>query len=204
MLFSEWVAGTAESTKADELRGSLGLDPIPPTIARKKAYVSMLAAIILIERSNGVSVEDIERQWSLSGLDGVEESWRDTAMWLVSGNVALLDIRCFYHHLRENCCAGVAQIQKAKRVFRMMSQQGYELLEMLKYCSPLGSLIRNIKSSRPTNQPTIGIRTLRRLEAAGIRNLSQIANMDTDALLAVGIQLRYAKQIRAYVRRRLR
>ena len=72
--------GTAEATKADELWGSLGLSKTSAGTARKKAYVAMLSAAVLDERSRGVSLGDIERRWGLPGLEGTEESWRDTAL----------------------------------------------------------------------------------------------------------------------------
>ena len=73
-------------------------------------YVSMLSALVLDEHSNGASMDDIERRWGLHKLDGIEESWRDNVMWLLSGQASLLEIRCFYHHLVENCAATPAQI----------------------------------------------------------------------------------------------
>jgi hypothetical protein len=51
LLFSEWVMGTAEASKADELMGSLGLDTTPVGSARKRAYMAMLTAAVLDERS---------------------------------------------------------------------------------------------------------------------------------------------------------
>jgi hypothetical protein len=42
------------------------------------------------------------------------------------------------------------------------------------------------------------------MEAAGVVTLQQVAAMDVDALVAAGIQRRFAKQILAYVRRRLK
>jgi hypothetical protein len=103
ILFAEWVMGTSEATRADELCGSLGIKSTSASSARKKGYVAMLAAVVLYERSRGESLDDIERRWGLSGLGGVEESWRDTVLWLLSGHAAIFDIRCFYHHLHENC-----------------------------------------------------------------------------------------------------
>ena len=87
-----------------------------------------------------------------------------------------------------------------------MRRLAYELLERLKLLfPPLGPLVQNIKSLlSTTSHPTLGVGTIRKLEAAGVLRLQQLAAMDVDDLIAAGIQKRYAKQIRAYVQRRLR
>jgi hypothetical protein len=205
LLFAEWVMGTADGTKADELWGSLGLSTTTTGIARKKGYVAMLSAAVLDERTRGVSLGDIERRWDLSGLDGTEESWRDTALWLLAGHTALFEVRGFYHHLRENCSATSEQVRATKRALSVMRGQAYDLLERLKFCSPLGPLMRGVRVSlRARNEPLLGVGTIRMLESAGVASLRQVAAMDVDALVAVGIQKRFAKQIRDYVRRRLK
>jgi hypothetical protein len=204
LLLAEWVVGTAEATKADELLGSLGLSKTPAGIARKKAYVAMLSAVVLDERSRGVPLGDIERRWGLSALDGTEESWRDTALWLLSGHTALFEVRAFYHHLRECCSPSDEQVRATKRALVRMRGQAYDLLERLKYCSPLGPLMRGVREmQRASKDPTLGVGTIRKLEAAGVSTMQQVATMDIDALVAAGVQRRYAKQIRAYIRRRL-
>jgi hypothetical protein len=47
--------------------------------------------------------------WGLSGLDRIEESWRDTVLWLLSGHTALFEVRGFYRHLRKTCSATAAR-----------------------------------------------------------------------------------------------
>ena len=205
LLFAEWVMGTAEATKADELWGSLGLDKAAAAVARKRAYVAMLSAAILEERSRGVSLEDLERRWCLSGLGGVEESWRDTVLWLLSGHVALFEVRAFYYHLRESCSASDEQVRTVKQVLGRMRGQAYDLMERLKYCSPLGPLMRGVRQAlRDSKEPMLGVGTIRRLESAGLASLQDVAGKDIDSLVAVGIQRRFAKQIKAYIRRRMR
>lgn len=82
-----------------------------------------------------------------------------------------------------------------------MRRQVYDLLEKLKYCSPLGSLVRGVRGSLITRRgPTLGVGTIRKLEAAGVLKLQKVADMDFDALIAAGIQRRLAELIRAYVR----
>lgn len=87
-----------------------------------------------------------------------------------------------------------------------MRRQAYDLLEGLKYCSPLGPMLRGIRAmtGAGTNGLMTGIATIRKLEAAGVTNLAEIRRLSVDALVEVGIQKRYAKQIRAYIDRRMR
>src|SRR5262249_49630177 len=140
------------ASKAEELLGSLGINhqrtpSTPPDAARKQAYVAMLDAILLEERSRGVSIEDIERRWGITDFDGSDERWRDTAIWILAGHAAVFEIRAFYHHLREICSANPDQIRDTKHALGRMRRQSYDLLEQLKYASPLGSMLLAIRSS---------------------------------------------------------
>ena len=167
--------GTAEATKADGAWGSLACPRPQPATPEKKAYIAMLAAVVLDERSRGVPIGDIERRWSLCNLDGTEESWRDTALWLLSGHTALFQVRGFYHHLRECCSATNEQPRATKRALSAKRREAYDLLERLKYCSPS---VRSCWSSclprRAGNEPMLGVGTIRKLEAAGVSTSQQV------------------------------
>lgn len=207
LLFAEWVMGSADASKADEVFGSLGISDAKQGGggARKRAYVAMLAAIVLDERSRGVSVADIESRWSVSGLEGIEEAWRDSALWLLAGHTSIFEIRAFYHHLLQHCSATPEQVRETKRTLGRIRGQAYDLLERLKYCSPLGPLMRGVRDVlRASKEPTLGVGTIRKLEGAGVTSLQQLAQMDLDAIVAAGVQKRFAKQIKTYIRRRLR
>jgi hypothetical protein len=207
LLFAEWVMGTAGASKADEVFGSLGISDSKPVGggARKRAYVAMLAALVLDERSRGVSISDIESRWSISGLEGIEEAWRDTALWLLAGHTSVFEVRAFYHHLREHCSATPDQVRDTKRALGRVRGQAYDLLERLKYCSPLGPLMRGVRDVlRASKEPTLGVGTIRKLESAGVTTMQQVVQMDIGELVAAGVQKRFAKQIRTYIRRRLR
>jgi len=198
--------GSADASKADEVFGSLGIsDAKQGGGARKRAYVAMIAAIVLDERSRGVSVADIESRWSVSGLEGIEEAWRDSALWLLAGHTSIFELRAFYHHLLEHCSATPEQIRETKRTLGRIRGQAYDLLERLKYCSPLGPLMRGVRDVlRASKEPTLGLGTIRKLEGAEVTSLQQLAQMDLDAIVAAGVQKRFAKQIKTYIRRRLR
>jgi helicase len=211
LLFSEWVLGSAAASKADELFGSLGLPPSrrePREAAgaeRKRSYCAMLSAIVLDERSRGTAVADIERRWSAAGLGGVEEAWRDNALWCLSGHAALCEVRNFYHHLREGCASTPEQVRDTKRALGRMRGQTYDLLERLKYCSPLGPLLLGVREVRRNSAgASAGAGTLRALEAAGVETMQQAAKMSIDQLVNTGVQKRFAQQINAYLLRRMR
>jgi helicase len=208
VLFREWITGAQGGSKADELLGSLGVSPrngkAPDDWARKSAYLAVLFAIVLFERGRGTPTEVLERRWQLSNLAGVEEKLRDELIWLLAGITRLLDIRCFYFHLREVCGANFDRIRGIKRLLRKMRRQAYELTELLKYCSPLGPVLLSIRRSRPPGQSgSVGVKTIRRLEAAGITRVSQLVQLGVEDLIQIGVRKAFAEQIHAYIRRRL-
>jgi len=209
LLFAEWIAGAAPNSKASELFGSLGIVASRKQkqleASRNRAYECMLSAIVMHERANGSSSAELEVRWSVSGLAGLEENWRDNALWLISGLNAVFEIRAFYHHLREHSDADVDQIKQIKRTLRDMRYQGYELMERVKHCSPLGGLLRGLQNLYAGHDgQTAGIGTIRKLESAGIESMRQVASMSVGDMVQVGVQRRYASQIRRYVERRLR
>ncbi len=55
-----------------------------------------------------------------------------------------------------------------------------------------------------SKQQVVGAGTIRRLEDAGLCSLAEVAELDVDELVELGVQRRFAKQIRTYLRRRLR
>jgi hypothetical protein len=165
----------------------------------------MFGAVLLDERSRGVSVEDIERRWGIAGFDGLDEGWRDTALWMLAGHAAIFEIRSIYYHLREYCSADPGQTRDTKQALGRMRGQTYDLMEQLKYTSPLGSMLRSIRVSlRGFNGSVVGLGTIKKLEAVGIATPQQVSEMKLDDLERLGIATRFAKQIIGYSRRRLR
>ena len=208
LLFSEWVIGSAAASKADELLGSLGIAEQArrgiEDAARKRSYVAMLAAIVLDERSRGVPAGDIERRWGITGLDGLEEAWRDSALWMLAGHTSIFEVRAFYHHLRECCGVSPEQVKVVKRVLALIRGQAYDLLESLKYCSPLGPLLRGVRRVTSGQESVVGVATMRKLESAGVNSMHSVMALSVDQMVALGVQRRFAKQIRRYCQRRLR
>lgn len=209
LLFAEWITGTEERSKADELMGSLSMAngaPCPPRkLARQRAYSAMLNAILLLERTRGVAPADLDSRWGVKLEDGGEESWRDNALWLAAGHAAIFDIRTFYHHIKEHCSASPEQVKEIKRTFAGIRSQAFALLDELKYCSPLGPMLRSLRRTRKgAKTKTVGKATIQRLEDAGITSLKQLAGMTLDDLMGIGLRRPFAAQIVDYVRRRSR
>lgn len=137
LLFSRWLSGSERESRADQLWGSISVGgrphPRDAADARRRAYLSMLAAVLLRERSEGSSVEDVGRRWGVC-LDGVDEAWRDTATWMLAGHAAIFELPAFYYHLLEGCAASVEQVRDAKCALRTMRIQAFALLRQLKEC----------------------------------------------------------------------
>lgn len=126
-------------------------------------------------------------------MSGAEESWRDVMIWLVAGQGAVFEVRCFYHHLITDCAAGRDRVDRVKLALKRMRFQTHELQEMLRFCSPLGPVLRGVRGMmRNSKQRT-----------AGIESIRDLADLDVAALVEMGVQERFAKQILHYVSRRL-
>ncbi|MEM9092978.1 MAG: hypothetical protein AAGC93_30160 [Cyanobacteria bacterium P01_F01_bin.53] len=146
----------------------------------------------------------IERQYEVKGLEGIEERWRDELLWLLAGLSKLLEIRTFYYHLKEDCQADFKRVKNVKRHLRQIRFQVYSLQEQLKYCSPLGSVLGEIRRLLPRGIPKVGVQSVRKLEEAGVTNLKALVSLSEDDLVNLGIQKQWAKQVQAYVIQRRR
>jgi hypothetical protein len=145
VLYREWIRGAKAHSKAAELFGSLQLSSEskitdPDEWCRRKAYLGVLRATILRERSKGLTVEEISRRWKVESLAGIEEAWRDDRLWLLNASGGICDLRCFYHHLRTECGASEDRVLRVKRLMQRLRVLAYQTASQLKYCSPLGGL----------------------------------------------------------------
>jgi hypothetical protein len=206
-LYRGWVVGQSGHSRAHQVLGSLGLrgeERKTPEAARKTAYLALLRGVVLDERGNGVSETDLARRWGLDRLGGVEERWRDDHLWLLSGLREVLEMRCFYYHLKEACKADTDRLRRVEAAFRRMRNLTFDLQEQLKYCSPLGPALRSLRrAARQADSATVGVVTIRKLEGAGIRDLAALARCSAEELRRLGVRQPWASQLLAYVRRRL-
>lgn len=203
LLYKKWFRGKPDTSHAQEVLGSLGLSlegkGIYSEWAYKQSYLATFNSIVLYERGLGTSEVEIERKWSVKNIGGVEERWRDEYLWLLSGVEKILDLRCFYYHLKETCSASDEQIQQTKKAIKRLHYQVLELQEILKYCSPLGPVLRSIRKS---SRSTVGIKTIRRLEDAGITSLAELAKLSKMEMEKLGIRKSLATQIFYYCQKR--
>lgn len=208
ILFRKWIWGTEDESRSGEVLGSLGITSDKAGHASDKwahqlGYLAMLRVLVLGLRSQGIPISEIERQYGVKNLGGIEERWRDDMLWKLSGLAKLLELRTFYYHLKEDCQASLERIKRIKRCLRRMRYQTYELREDLKYCSPLGSLLKEIRRMLPPQERKLGIQSIRKLEEAGIQSLKDLVGLDSDHLVALGLRRKQAEQISAYLRRRM-
>jgi helicase len=210
LLYRKWVAGEKDASRSVEVLGSLGLRPPRTGVAgdewaRQQAYVGLLTAVVLQSRGEGIGLADLERQWKVTGFAGTEERLRDEFLWLLSGIATLLDLRCFYFHLRESCEADLHRVRRTKRLLQKIRGQVFDLMGELQYCSALGPMLRSLRGMlKGGKEPLVGVQTFRRLEERGINTPAELAKYKVDDLVGMGIRKQFAKQIITYLARRSR
>jgi len=202
VIYRNWIRGKEGFSKADELLGSLGIEADAVGCPRRFGYRSLFKAIVLLERANGVSANDLELRWGVTNLGGIEERWRDNMLWLLIALTEILDVTCFYYCLKESCEASENRIMNVDRAFKRLRGICYQLQEQIRFCSPLGSLLRSIKRTSKDGKAGMGIASIRKLEAAGITSLAQLSSSPPEQLKAIGISARAVSSIQSYLRRR--
>jgi hypothetical protein len=201
-LYAIWIRGAAGTSRAEEVLGSLGVRPDternPAEAARQYAYAALCRAIVMSQLGGGVRTEDVGRRWGISGLDGVQERWRDQLLWQLSGVAELMDVRCFYYHLKLECAAGDARVTKVKQCFQAMRRGVFELMANLRFCSPLGPFFRDLEDAKTG----VGTRTKEKLESLGLNTMAEIHSKTDAELIDAGIRRDILKRLRAYIARR--
>jgi helicase len=197
-FYSEWVKGKEGYSKAESLLGSLDLSECGNQ-ARKRAYHAFIHALILFERSRGKRIPDIESKYGITNLAGLEEKWRDSALWLLSGLTKILEIKSFYYHLKENCQANDDRVFRVKKILTKMRHQIYDLQEQIKYCSPLGPVLLEF---RRIGNVGIGDRTIQVLEQNGVTDLKSLLKQTDESLAGIGIRKPQIRAILRFIKRR--
>src|SRR5215470_396334 len=154
--------------------------------------------IILRERSKGLTIEEISRRWKIDSLVGIEEAWRDDRLWLLNALGGICDLRCFYHHLRTECGASEDRVLRVKRLMQRLRVLAYQTASQMKYCSPLGGLLVELRRSQGLNG--VGEKTVQKLDAMGAMTFPVLAQMTDEQFVAAGIARSIANRIRAHVR----
>lgn len=207
VFFAKWIRGAEGFSQADELLGSLGISDGSTNgngrrNPRRDAYVATCRAILLWQRSQGVSAEDVMRRWGIKDLEDVEEKWRDNRLFMLGAMASLWEVRCFYYHLKEECGAGDERVLRVKRALQRIAAHTYQLLDLLAWCSPLGPLFVRMRRARAGSSGSLPAKgTMRRLEEAGIGSMEALRAMSEKEIAGLGIQKRHVGTIRAFLRR---
>jgi helicase len=138
----------------------------------------------------GKTSEDLARRYKIENWK--QERWRDETLWLLAGLAKLLDIRTFYYHLKEDRQADMSQVKAVKRTLGNMRHQVYDLQEQLKNCFALGPLLREMHRMGYNG---IGVRTVRKLEEAGLGSLETLRGVGVEELVGVGVKQRVAERV---------
>jgi hypothetical protein len=208
ILFQNWIRGANGFSKAPELLGSLGLDQgtrsgVKKDQARKQAYMAMFRTIVLWQRAHGVINSDLERRWQVKDLDEIQEQWRDDRLFHLGAMRGLWDLRCFFYHLKEDNQANDERVLRVKRAFQRLNVVSLQLMNLVSWCSPLGSLFVRLRSSLGKSShgnPAQG--TMRRLEDAGISNMESLRACSVEQMQTLGVRRDIAAQIITFLRRR--
>jgi len=182
------------------------------------AYLATLRALILNDLIEGRPLDEIAGQYGLRNLDGIQEQWRDDTQWLLSALMPCLDHKAYLHHLKQVCGADEGREMVIKGAFQRLRAHAYDLQEGLKYCSPMGNFLRELREGRAgRGKQVIGKGSIARLEAIGIRTQGDIlamfpnlrgdpdeiaaARQDIEALAGIVGRKSFALQIRSALRR---
>lgn len=208
ILFKEWIRGDLGFSKACELTGSLGLKLESSLDARdekprQRGYLCTWRAIVLWQRAHGVPSADVQRRWSLNNLEDVEERWRDQNLFLLGAMTSLLDVRCFYYHLKESCAANRERIERVKQILRKITVLSLQTMDLVGWCSPLGPIFLNLRrKSKGRGRQLPAQATMQKLEDAGIRSSSALQALSLKQLLEIGVRKDFASAIWAYFDRK--
>jgi superfamily II DNA/RNA helicase len=208
ILFHNWIRGANGFSKAPELLGSLGLEQgtrsgAKKDQARKQAYMAMFRTIVLWQRAHGVINSDLERRWQVKDLDEIQEQWRDDRLFHLGAMRGLWDLRCFFYHLKEDNQANDERVLRVKRAFQRLNVLSLQLMNLVSWCSPLGSLFVRLRSSLGKGShgsPAQG--TMRRLEDAGISSIESLRSCTLEQMQTLGVRRDIAVQINTFLRRR--
>lgn len=206
-LWREWLHDFTE--KSDDLAGSLGLTDekggrlLGPKLIRH-SQLALLRTIVLLERSAGESVEQLGKRWAISQLAGIEEDWRDNRIWLASGIAQLADYALVSWHCNHVCKLSEVRRKRIRKALAGIRRAAYDICGRLTTCSPLGALLGGIRNQQKAAAARVGVSTIRSLEAAGIRNLNDLAAKTRGDLVELGVRSDLAAQLISYVRSAMR
>ena len=91
---------------------------------------------------------------------------------------------------------------RVKRLMQRLRVLAYQTASQLKYCSPLGALLVELRGSQGLKG--VDEKTIQKLEAIGVITFPALAQMTDEQFTAAGMSRAIGNRIRKYVRRRIR
>jgi len=89
-----------------------------------------------------------------------------------------------------------------KHLMQRLRVLAYQTASQLKYCSPLGGLLLELRRSQ--GLMGVGEKTVQKLEVIGANTFPAIAQLTDEQFTAAGISRKIGNRIRAHVRQRMR
>ena len=221
-LFTDGIdKGSTRTSNAEGVFGSLypnNEEHPKEHKAWSSAYLATLRAMVLNDLINGRALEEVAAQYDITNLNGIQEQWRDDTQWLLSALMPCLDHKAYLHHLKRICHADEQREMVVKAAFQNLRGHAYDLMEGLKYCSPLGDFLRDLRSGRAgKGKQVMGSGSIDRLRKAGMQSRGDIlarfpnvrgdpdesdaASADIEALAKIVGRRAFAMQVRAALRR---
>lgn len=194
-LYRQWIKSDPTSI-VNSARVS-----VPDRDARKIAMCAVFTAMFLYDLSRGRLTNTMNSYYGVE-TDELQEKYRDNAMWLLCGLEKMMEVRCFYYHLKENCDASVEDIQGVDRALKRSSHKIFQIIGNLKFRSVLGEMIRGIKRVYPNADSYPSEGTIRKLETAGIISLRDLVGKKAQDLVSIGVKREYADLITGYIKKR--
>lgn len=195
-LYRTWISSSPEM-----LWGSARVD-YEAKDEKKQVLPRVYTAMFLYDLSKGKPAAVLDDYYGIDSEE-IQEKYRDNAIWLISGIRKLLEVRCFFYHLKENCKAEADAIHGVETAFKNASRTAFKIIENLKFRSRLGELVRGIKQAYPHADSYPGEGTIKHLEAGGITSLKDLVKKQVGDLVGLGVKQQYAEMIIGYVRKRL-
>lgn len=208
LLYRDWIRGSqGENYRGAELLGSLGIviegDHDIVQSQQKiinHTHISVFRSILIFERSKGVGSKELERIWNIKGFSEIEEGWRDELLWLLYALVSVFEVRSYYYFLKEEINCGEKRLKRIENIFKHQRIQVFQLLDQLKYCSPLGAFYHQVKTQKKLKG--VGKRSIRKIEESGIDSLVKLSRLGISDLLNLGLTKSNAIKIKNYLDRR--
>ena len=194
-LYQKWI-----KTDPDSIMGSARIS-VPSKENRKIALQATFTGMFLYELSRGHPSTVLDKYYSVN-TDEIQEKYRDNLIWLLFGLEKMMEVRCFYYHLKENCEAPPEMVNSVEHALRQCSSKIFDLISNVKFRSVFGEMIRGIKRvyKKADRYPSDG--TIRKLESAGILSLRDLIGKKPQDLVSIGIKKEYADLIIGYIRKR--